>query len=39
MTTITDIVTRSGATLLGDAAGVLALAAFTYGMLYLPGLI
>jgi len=39
MTRIADILTRSSDTLLGDAAGVLALAIFTYGLLHLPGLI
>lgn len=39
MTRITEILVRNGDTLLGDAAGVLALAVFTYGLLHLPGLI
>jgi len=39
MTLITDILTRASSTIIGDAAGVLALAGFTYAMLHLPGLI
>lgn len=39
MTRIADILTRSRDTLLSDALGVLALAGFTLGLLYLPGLI
>jgi len=39
MTRITDILTRAGDTLIGDTAGVLALAFFTFGLLHLPGLI
>jgi hypothetical protein len=38
MTQIAEIVTRSRATFVSDAAGVLALATFTYGLLYLPNL-
>ncbi len=37
MTQILDIVARANNTLIGDTAGVLALAGFTYAMLHLPG--
>ncbi|PWK62733.1 hypothetical protein C7455_101765 [Roseicyclus mahoneyensis] len=39
MTRITEFLARNGDTLLGDTAGVLALAIFTYGLLHLPGLV
>lgn len=39
MTLIAQILTRADNTLFGDTAGALALAAFTYGLLHLPGLI
>jgi hypothetical protein len=39
MTQIAEIVTRARATFVSDAAGVLTLAAFTYGLFYLPHLI
>jgi hypothetical protein len=39
MAHIADIVTRSHATFLSDAVGVIALAGFAYGLLYLPHLI
>ena len=38
MTRIAEILTRCRDTLLADAAGVVAIAAFTYGLLHLPGL-
>ncbi len=38
MTRIADIVIRSRDTLFYDALGVVALAAFTLGLLHLPGL-
>jgi hypothetical protein len=38
MTRIVEILTHSRDTILSDAAGVLGLAVFTYGLLYLPGL-
>lgn len=39
MTRIAEIITHSRDTFVSDAAGVIALAVFTYGLLYLPGLI
>jgi hypothetical protein len=39
MTRIANILTRSRDTLIYDAFGVVALAAFTVGLLHLPGLI
>lgn len=39
MTRIVEILHHSRDTFLSDAIGVLALAVFTYGLLYLPGLL
>jgi hypothetical protein len=39
MTRIAEILSHSRDSLLGDTAGVIALAGFTYGLLFLPGLI
>ena len=39
MARIADILSRSRETLISDALGVVALAAFTLGLLHLPGLI
>lgn len=39
MAEIANIVTRARATFVSDAAGVIALAALAYGLLYLPHLI
>ena len=39
MTRIAEIITYSRDTFVTDAVGVIALAVFTYGLLYLPGLI
>ena len=39
MTRIAEIIIQSRDTFLADAVAVLALAVFTYGLLYLPGLL
>lgn len=39
MTRIAEILTHSRDTFVTDAVGAIALAVFTYGLLYLPGLI
>lgn len=39
MTRIAEILVHSRETFVSDAIGVIALAVFTYGLLYLPGLI
>ena len=39
MTRIAEILIHSRETFISDAVGVIALAMFTYGLLYLPGLI
>lgn len=39
MIRIAEILTHSRETFISDAAGVIALAVFTYGLLFLPGLV